>query len=78
MPDVRLKAPNSDYVAVVGSAIEAAQLRGQGYTDVVDEPAQSTPPEPQESEAGGTGTPPPDTSTSTDKPPVSSRNKPAK
>jgi hypothetical protein len=43
MPDVRLKAPNSDFVAVTGSPMEAAQLRARGYTDVADEPTSETP-----------------------------------
>lgn len=35
--DVRLKDPKTDYVVVVGSPIEAANLRAAGYTDVDEE-----------------------------------------
>jgi hypothetical protein len=43
MADVRLKDPNSDFVAVVGSPFEAANLRARGYTDVDDDTASEGP-----------------------------------
>jgi hypothetical protein len=54
MADVRLKDPRTDYEVVVGSAIEAANLRAAGYTDV-DEPKPS----------GGELTPPTDSTDAT-------------
>jgi hypothetical protein len=60
MADVRLKDPNSDFVAVVGSPIEAANLRARGYTDVVDDTAGDGPQAKldgsPEQTAGNTGT----------------------
>jgi hypothetical protein len=65
MPDVRLQDPNSDFVAVTGSPIEAAQLRARGYTDVNDDDkpsgassnAPGAPSGNTEQSVGGTSTP---------------------
>lgn len=58
MTDVRLKDPRSDFVAVVGSPIEAANLRAAGYTDVEDEPAPPSGDEPS-GDGGPAGEAPP-------------------
>lgn len=65
MPDVRLKDPKSDFVAVTGDPIEAAQLRARGYTEVADDQPSETPPQSSpgapggntEAPSGGTSTP---------------------
>lgn len=67
MTDVRLKDPHSDFVAVVGSPIEAANLRAAGYTDVQDEPA-ATRGEESTGDSGPTGEAAPSGQQSSEKP----------